>query len=71
LWKNYNVRESIHHAQQQISANNVHGVWKRILPQCADRSDFEEEIVIEEITNIGRELGFDGLENDDFQELLN
>jgi hypothetical protein len=48
----------------------MRGVWKRILPHCANRSDFEEEIVIEEI-NIGRELGFDGLENDDVRKLLN
>jgi hypothetical protein len=41
------------------------GVWKRILPHCANISDFEEETVIEEITSIGKELGFDGLENDD------
>jgi hypothetical protein len=28
---------------------------------AAGGSDFEEETVIEEIRNIGRELGFDGL----------
>jgi hypothetical protein len=37
-------------------------VWTRILPHCANSSDFEEETVIEEITNIGREHGFGGLE---------
>jgi hypothetical protein len=31
------------------------------LPQCANSSVFEEETVVEEITNFGRELGFDGL----------
>jgi hypothetical protein len=46
-------------------------MWKRILPHYANSSDFEEEIVIDEITNFGRELGFDGLENDDVRELLN
>jgi hypothetical protein len=49
----------------------MRGVWKRILPHCANSSDFEEKTIIEEITNIGRELGFDGLENDDVWELLN
>jgi hypothetical protein len=43
----------------------MHGVWKHILPHCANSSDFKEETIVEEITNIGRELGFDGLENDD------
>jgi hypothetical protein len=42
------------------------GVWKRIFPHCAISSDFEEEI-----TNIGREFGFDGLENISVRELLN
>jgi hypothetical protein len=45
-------------------------MWKSILPHCANSSDFEEETVVEEI-NIGRELRFDGLENDDVRELLN
>jgi hypothetical protein len=49
----------------------MHGVWKRILPHCVNSSDFEGETVIEEITNIGRELEFDGLENDAVRELLN
>jgi hypothetical protein len=40
------------------------------LPHCANSSDFEEETLITEITNIGREVGFDGLEND-VRELLN
>jgi hypothetical protein len=35
------------------------------LPHCANSSDFEEETVIELITNIERELGFDGPENED------
>jgi hypothetical protein len=61
--------ENVHHSWQQITVNNMHGVWKRILPHCAN-SDFKEETVIEETTNIGRELGFDGLENDDVWELL-
>jgi hypothetical protein len=55
FWENYNIR----HSRQQITANNMRRVWKRILPHCANSSDFEEDIVIEEITNIGRELGFD------------
>jgi hypothetical protein len=49
----------------------MHGAWKCISPHCANRSDFEEETVVEEITNIGKELGFDGLENEDVRELLN
>jgi hypothetical protein len=49
----------------------MHGVWRHILPHCANSSDFKEETVTEEITNIGRELGLDGLENDDGWELLN
>jgi hypothetical protein len=47
----------------------MRGVWKRILPHFAN-SDFEEETVIEERTNIGREFGLDELGNDDVQELL-
>jgi hypothetical protein len=45
-------------------------VWKSVLPHCANRSDFEERTVIKEITNIGKELRFDGLENDDVRELI-
>ncbi|XP_063152245.1 uncharacterized protein LOC134492057 isoform X1 [Candoia aspera] len=74
FWKNYNIRhaiENIHHAWQQITADNMRGVWKHILPRCANGSDFEENTVIEEITNTGRKLGFDELENDDVRELLN
>lgn len=47
----------------------MRGVEKRILSYCANCS--EEETVIEEITNIGRGLGFDGLGNDDVREQLN
>jgi hypothetical protein len=73
FWKNYNMRhatENIHHAWQQITANNMHGMWKRILPHFANSSDFKEESVIEEITNIGRVSGLHELENDDVRELL-
>jgi hypothetical protein len=59
----------IHHAWQQITENNMRGVWKRILPHCVNSSYFEET-VIEEIINTGRKLGFDELENDDVRELL-
>jgi hypothetical protein len=52
------------------NANNTRGVWKRILPHCENSSDVEE-IVIEEITNFGRVLGFDRLENDEVRDLLN
>jgi hypothetical protein len=58
------MRHAIHniqHAWQKITANNMGRVWKRTLPSCENSSDLEEETVIEEITNIGRELGFDGL----------
>jgi hypothetical protein len=61
----------IHHAWQQITENNMRRVWKRILPHGANSSDFEEETAIQEITNIGRELGSDQLENDDVRKLLN
>jgi hypothetical protein len=44
----------------------MQGVWKCILTHCANSSDFEEEI-----THIGREPVFDGLENDSVQELVN
>jgi hypothetical protein len=44
----------------------MRGVWKRILPHCANGSDFEEEV-----TDIGSQLGFEGLENDDVREFLN
>jgi hypothetical protein len=65
-----NAVENIHRAWQRMTPNNMHGVWKCILPRCANSSDFEEETVVEEI-NIGRELGFVALENDDVLELLN
>jgi hypothetical protein len=74
FWKSYNIRhaiENIHHPSQQIIANNMRGVCRRILPHCANSSDFEEKTVIEEITNTGRELGFDETENNGVQELLN
>jgi hypothetical protein len=56
---------------EQITANNMRGMWKCILPHCAITSDFKEETGIKEIANIGGELGFDGLENDSVQGLLN
>ncbi|KAM6471896.1 uncharacterized protein PHA67_002618 isoform 2-T2 [Liasis olivaceus] len=74
FWRNYNIRhaiENIHHAWQQLTADHMRGGWKPILPHCANSSAFEENTVIEEITKIGRELGFDELERDDVQELLN
>jgi hypothetical protein len=69
----YNIRHAIENIQQVwqlITANNIRGVWNRILSHCANSSDFEEETVIEETTNIERELGFDGLESDDVRKLL-
>jgi hypothetical protein len=38
---------------------------------CKNSIDFEEETAVEEITNIWRERGFGGLENDDVRDLLN
>jgi Mg/Co/Ni transporter MgtE len=58
------AKEFVAFVWQHITANNIRGVWKRILPH------FEEETIIEEITNIGSERGFDELENDDVRELL-
>jgi hypothetical protein len=49
----------------------MYGVWKHILPHRANSSNFKEGTVLEEITNIGREPGFVGLENYDVWELLN
>ncbi|XP_043835158.1 tigger transposable element-derived protein 1-like [Dromiciops gliroides] len=77
FWENYNIRdaiENIHHAWQQITANNMREVWKYILPHCAN-SSFEgflsqKQAVIEEITNTGKQLGFDELESDNVLELL-
>ncbi|XP_036597382.1 tigger transposable element-derived protein 1-like [Trichosurus vulpecula] len=77
FWGNYNIRdaiENIHHAWQQITTNNMREVWKCILPHCAN-SNFEgfpsqSQAIIEEITNIGRKLGFDELESDNVLELL-
>jgi hypothetical protein len=48
----------------------MHAVWKSILPHCANSSDFKEEAVIDKITNIGTELGFDGIQYDNVRELL-
>jgi hypothetical protein len=64
MLKYNSATENIHHAWQQGTANNKREVQKCILPSWANSSDFEEETVIEEITNIGRKLKFDGLEND-------
>jgi hypothetical protein len=66
FWKSYSIRHSIEnipHALKQITANSMRGVWRRLLPQCANSSDFEEETLIEEITNIGRELEYNGPTN--------
>jgi hypothetical protein len=46
-------------------------VWKHILPHGANSSDIKEESVTKGITDIVKDLGFDGLENADVQELLN
>jgi hypothetical protein len=47
----------------------MRGVWKCILPHCANSSAFEKESAVEEVTNTGGELGFPGLENIDVWEL--
>jgi hypothetical protein len=57
FWKNYNTRRgigNIHHVWQQIIVKNMRAELKRIFPHCANSSDFEQETVIEKITNIGK-----------------
>ncbi|KAM9033903.1 uncharacterized protein LOC105749892 [Sarcophilus harrisii] len=77
-WFNrFKNRLQLHNAKitrEAASADKDTTVWKHILPHSAN-SNFEsfppqKQTVIEEITNIGRKLGFDELENGDAQELL-
>ncbi|XP_051842461.1 uncharacterized protein LOC127554692 [Antechinus flavipes] len=77
-WFNrFKNRLQLHNAKitrEAASADKDTTVWKHILPHSAN-SNFENfppqnQTVIEEITNIGRKLGFDELENGDAQELL-
>jgi hypothetical protein len=60
-WKIYNIRyllENIRQALQQITANNMRGVWKRLIVQIVVRNRYR------------REGGFGGPENEDVWELL-
>jgi hypothetical protein len=49
------IVENIHNTWEQIMANCMHGVWKHVLPHCANSSLFKGETVI--LDCIGKSLG--------------
>lgn len=76
FWKKYNIKdaiENISHAWEEVTASNMRAVWQHVLPHCANTlDDFPTQVqaVVEEITDIGRQLGFDELDTTNVSDLL-
>ena len=76
--------QNIDESWQEVTVSNMRAVWKHIIPHCAndfggfaehcanDFVGFAEQVttVVEEITDIGRQLGFDEIDNENVHELI-
>ncbi|CAM1327229.1 Uncharacterised protein at_DN1968 [Pycnogonum litorale] len=72
FWKSFikTALANIVHAWNEVTPNNMRSVWKKIIPHCAnDFQGFETEI-IQQITDLGGQLGFREIDNQSVRELL-
>ncbi|KAF2362688.1 DDE superfamily endonuclease domain [Trinorchestia longiramus] len=77
FWENFSIMDAIHAINDswlEVSPSEMKGVWKNLLPQCAndDDDDSEEQIrtVVEEVIAIGKQLGFDEIDSTNVQGIL-
>ncbi len=77
FWKNYNVRnatDNIDLAWSEHTVSKMRAVWKNILPHCSnDFVGFEPQVekVVENIVQIGKELGFQNVDNENVHDWIN
>jgi hypothetical protein len=76
FWKKFNIRQAIlniYESWQEVTANTMRAVWKYLLPYCAnDFCVFENRVdaVTEEISVIGKDLGFEDVDSPNVRECL-
>ncbi|XP_019391383.1 PREDICTED: centrosomal protein of 89 kDa isoform X4 [Crocodylus porosus] len=76
FWKGYNIRKAIDNissAWAEVASKTMNGVWRKFWAGCVqDSQEFEEPVVTirDNIIELGRKIGFDELEPEDIQELI-
>jgi hypothetical protein len=76
FWKNFIVKqviENICESWQEVTASTMRAMWKYLLPYCAnDFCGFENRVgaVIEEVSTIGKALGFEDVDSPAVKECL-
>ena len=77
FWKSFNIKHAIENISlswEEVTPKWLNGCWKKLLPECTiDFPGFETPVknVIEEIALIGKDLGFENVDEENIQELLN
>ncbi|GBP09269.1 Tigger transposable element-derived protein 1 [Eumeta japonica] len=77
FWKNYNIMkaiENIHLSWEEVKASSMKGSWRQLWPELVNG---EEDVIIDdvpnvsnELANLAREAGSNGMEEGDINELL-
>ncbi len=73
FWKGFNIKtalENIGHAWDEVTTRNMRSVWKKIIPHCGNDFTEPETVIIQEITDLGMQLGFHEIDNQSVRELL-
>jgi len=75
FWKNYNILmaiENISHSWMEVKKTYMNGVWRQLWTESVSK-DVEVDIlptVRKEIAELAREADFEGMEEDDINEIL-
>lgn len=78
FWKGYNIKNAIDNiaaSWKEVSAATMNGCWKKLWPECVhgfEVFDGKETVsaVRKELVTLSHKLGFDEVDEDDVQELL-
>lgn len=76
FWKNYNIMMAIENIKSswiELKKSCMNGVWRELWPECVCKDTEEVDvvpIVRGEIVELAREANFEGMEENDIDELL-
>ena len=76
FWKNYNIKmaiQNINLSWRELKKTCMNGVWREIWPECVRKETEEVDAlpsVRRELAELAREANFEGMEEDDINNLL-
>ena len=75
FYKDYDILKAVRNlgeAWSQVTENNMKGVWKNLLQRekLSNESQFQVKEIVDEVVNLGKNLGFDDLSHEEIKECL-